>query len=200
MTIKIKPLSLLPKLSLQAWDKEFYNGRQMIFPKQLFKYGLLFLLLPIMLQLLGFIDVSIFSLFSFATFFIGLTVFYYSFGTKNFLAVFLGSGLFFTGILSFLIKTFLLEITFPFILAGSLYITGFSLFMVYLENMKRRTALYSAGFLVLIATAISLFVGNLHLNSFFLSIQEVLSKYWLLLLVAVITIFLFYIEQRQSKK
>jgi hypothetical protein len=191
---------LLPKLSLQAWDKEFYNGRQMIFPKQLFKYGLLFLLLPIMLQLLGFIDVSIFSLFSFATFFIGLTVFYYSFGTKNFLAVFLGSGLFFTGILSFLIKTFLLEITFPFILAGSLYITGFSLFMVYLENMKRRTALYSAGFLVLIATAISLFVGNLHLNSFFLSIQEVLSKYWLLLLVAVITIFLFYIEQRQSKK
>ena len=172
----------------------------MIFPNQLFKYGLLFLLLPIMLQLLGFIDVSIFSLFSFATFFIGLTVFYYSFGTKNFLAVFLGSGLFFTGIISFLIKTFLLKITFPFILAGSLYITGFSLFMVYLENTKSRTALFSAGFLILIATAISLFVGNLHFDSFFLSLRDVISEYWLLLLVAVITIFLFFIEQRQSKK
>lgn len=172
----------------------------MIFPKQLFKYGLLFLLLPIMLQLLGFIDVSIFSLFSSATFFIGLTIFYYSFGTKNFLAVFLGSGLFFTGIISFLIKTFLLEITFPFILAGSLYITGFSLFMVYLENSKMRTALFVAGFLLLIAIGISLFVGNLHFNSFVLSIRDVLSEYWLLLSVAVITIFLFFIEQRQSKK
>lgn len=191
---------MLPKLSLRVWDKEFYNGRKMIFPKQLFKYALLFLLLPIMLQLLGFIDVSIFSLFSFATFFIGLTIFYYSFGTKNFLAVFLGSGLFFTGIISFLIKTFLLEITFPFILAGSLFITGFSLFMVYLENTKMRTSLFVAGFLLLIAIGISLFVGNLHFNSFVLSIRDVLSEYWLLLSVAVITIFLFFIEQRQSKK
>lgn len=172
----------------------------MFIPNQLVKYGLLFFLLPIMLQLLGFIDVSIFSLFSFATFFIGLTVFYYSFGTKNFLAVFLGSGLFFMGIISFLVKTFLLEITFPFILAGSLYITGFSLFMVYLENTKRRTVLFYAGILALIATAISLFVGNLHFNSFCLSLGDVISEYWLLLLVAVITIFLFFIEQRQSKK
>ena len=172
----------------------------MIFPNQLFKYGLLFLLLPILLQLTGFIDVSIFSLFSFASFFIGLTIFYYSFGTKNFLAVFLGSGLFFTGIISFLIQSFLIKITFTFIITASIYITGFSFLMVYFENTKRRMALYSAAVLILAATGISLFAGNLQLRSFFLSIKEVLSGHWLLLLVAVITSLLFYIEQRQSKK
>ncbi|MDP3148268.1 MAG: hypothetical protein Q8N83_03965 [Ignavibacteria bacterium] len=172
----------------------------MIFPNQLIKYGLLFLLLPILLQLLGFIELSFFSLFSFSSFFVGLTIFYYSFGTKNFLAVFLGSGLFFTGVISFLIKTFLLEITFPFILTASIYITGFSLLMVFLENSMRKKALYSAGFLILTATVISLFAGNLRFESFLLSLKEVLNKYWLLLLVSVITVFLFFIEQHQSKK
>ncbi len=158
------------------------------------------MLLPILLQLLGFIELSIFSLFSFTSFFVGLTIFYYSFGTKNFPAVFIGSGLFFTGVISFLIKTFLLKITFPFILTASIYITGFSLFMVFLENTTRRRALYSAGFLILAATVIALFAGKLRFESFLLSLKNVITEYWLLLLVSVITVLLFFIEQHQSKK
>ncbi|MCK9210845.1 MAG: hypothetical protein M0P61_08435 [Ignavibacteriaceae bacterium] len=172
----------------------------MIFPNQLIKYGLLFLLLPIILQLFGFIEVSLFSMFSFASFFIGLTIFYYSFGTKNFLAVFFGSGIFFTGVFSFLIKSFLLDITFPLIVAGSIYITGFSLLMVFIENAKKRSVLYVSGFLIFTATMVSLFAGNLKLRSFFASLPEVLIRYWLLLLMAVITVLLLYFEQRQSRK
>ncbi|MFA6598848.1 MAG: hypothetical protein WCS69_14080 [Ignavibacteriaceae bacterium] len=169
-------------------------------PNQLTKYGLLFLLLPIFLQLFGFIDVSFFSMFSFASFFIGLTIFYYSFGTNNFLAVFFGSGIFFTGVFSFLIKSFLLDITFPLILAGAVYITGFSLLMVFIENPKQRIVGSTAGFLILAATMISFFAGNLHLQSLYSSLPQVLKEYWLLLLMAVITVLLLYFEQRQSKK
>ncbi len=172
----------------------------MIFPNQLIKYGLLFLLLPIILQLFGFIEVSTFSMFSFASFFIGLTTFYYAFGTKNFLAVFFGSVIFFTGVFSFLIKSFFLEVTIPLIVAGSVYITGFSLVMVFIENAKKRRVLYIAGFLIFAATMVSLFAGNLQFRSFFSSLPEVLKEYWLLLLMAVITVLLLYFEQRQSRK
>lgn len=172
----------------------------MIFPNQLIKYGLLFLLLPIILQLFGFIEVSIFSMFSFASFFIGLTLFYYSFGTKNFLMVFGGSGIFFTGVFTFLITSFFLDVTIPLVVAGALYITGFSLLMVFIENAKRRTVLYAAGFLIFTATMVSLFAGNLQLRSFFSSLPEVLKEYWLLLLMAVITVLLLCFEQRQSRK
>ncbi|MFA4922605.1 MAG: hypothetical protein WC557_00240 [Ignavibacteriaceae bacterium] len=172
----------------------------MIFPNQLIKYGLLFLLLPIILQLFGFIEVSLFSMFSFAFFFIGLTIFYYSFGTNNFPAVFFGSGIFFTGVFSFLIQSFFLDITIPLIVAGALYITGFSLLMVFIENAKRKTVLYTAGFLIFTATMVSLFSGNLQLRSFFSSLPEVLKEYWLLLLMAIITVLLFYFEQGQSRK
>jgi len=169
-------------------------------PNQLIKYGLLFLLLPMLLQLFGFIDVSFFSIFSFASFFIGLTIFYYSFGTNNFLGVFFGSGMFFTGVLSFLIMSFLLEITFPLILAGAVYITGFSLMMVFIDDSKRRVVLYTAGLLILVATMISLFAGKLQLSGMLSSIPQVLKEYWLLLVMAVITVLLFYFEQRHSRK
>jgi len=172
----------------------------MKFPNQFMKYGLLFLLLPIILQLFGLIDVSFFSMFSFASFFIGLTIFYYSFGTNNFVAVFFGSGIFFTGVFSFLITSFLLDITFPLIIAGAIYITGFSLLMVFIENPKRRVVIYTAGLLLLAATMVSLFAGNLQLRSLFSSLPQVIKKYWLLLLMAVITVLLLYVEQRQSKK
>lgn len=172
----------------------------MFFPKQLIKYGLLFFFLPILLQVFGFIQVSLDSIFSFAAFFIGLTVFYYSFGTNNFLSIFFGSGLFLAGLLSFLIKSFLLEITFALILAGSFYITGFSFLMVFVENTKRKSALYAAGVLIISASVVSLSAGNLRLTNFFSSIPEVFKTYWLLLAAAVVTVLLFYFEQKHSRK
>jgi len=172
----------------------------MKFQNQQMKYGLLFLLLPIILQLLGFIDVSVLSMLSFAAFFIGLTIFYYSFGTNNSFAIFFGSGIFFTGVFSFLIPSFLLEITFPLLLTAAIYITGFSFLMVFIENPKSRVILYTAGFFLLSATMISLLVGKLQFRSLFTSIPQVLKEYWLLLVMAVITVLLLYFEQQQSKK
>lgn len=72
--------------------------------------------------------------------------------------------------------------------------------MVFLENTKRKVTLYSAGFLISAATVINLFAGNLRFKGFLLSLKEVLNEYWLLLLVSVITVLLFFIEQHQSKK
>ena len=171
----------------------------MMFSNQLIKYAILFILLPILLQILGFIDVSFLSMFSFTFFFIGLTIYYHSYGANNALPVFLGAGIFLTGVFAFLIQSFLIDLTYTFIITGVFYITGFSLLLVFMGEVKRKKVLYAAGVFIFIATFLSLAAGNLQLNSFLLSLREVIKEYWLLLLMAVVTILLLYFEQRHSK-
>jgi len=172
----------------------------MMFSNPVLKYGFLFLIMPILLQFTGFIDISIGSVFSFSSFFIGLLLFYYSYGSHNFAAVFTGSLLFFTGMFLFVISTFLLRITFIMLFTGGIFVLGSSFFMVYLEQTKKRWALYSSAGMVLLGFLLSIAVGNLALKNFLTSVWEVVKAYWLLLLAAIGTLLVFVYEQKQGKK
>lgn len=77
---------------------------------------------------------------------------------------------------------------------------GSSFFMVYLEQTKKRWALYSSAGMVLLGFLLSIAVGNLALKNFLTSVWEVVKAYWLLLLAAIGTLLVFVYEQKQGKK
>jgi len=172
----------------------------MIHSNTFIKYSALLILLPLFLQVFGFIKISFLTIFSFAAFFSGLLIFYNSFGTKHVLPVFIGTGVFLVGVFTFLVESFLIDFTLPLGFAATFYIIGFSLLLVFVEDVKRKKVFYMAAILLTASTIISVFTGNLNLTRFFVSLVEVVQEYWLLLLSAVATILFLYYEQTHSKK
>jgi len=161
-------------------------------------YLLIFLALSIVLKLFGVIDVANVELLAYGLIFYGITLVYTSFGKKQSGILFIGSSLFLTGFLLFLINSFEFtngnEIIFP----AVLLIIGIDFLMLFLDNRERKSFLAVSLTSIISAIIVILLLGSITFQTFFTSIINIAEKYWPIVLIATGLIILLNIEHKRK--
>ncbi|HSP87927.1 MAG TPA: hypothetical protein VLN45_07320 [Ignavibacteriaceae bacterium] len=148
-------------------------------------YLLIFLALSIVLKLFGIIDVTIVELFGYTSIFYGITLVYSSFGKKQLGVLFIGSSLFLTGLLIFLTNNFEFSNNNEIIFPAVLLIIGIDFLMLFLDNMERLSFIAISLTTIFSAIVVILLLGDMTFRGFFLSVINLVEKYWPIVVIAV---------------
>lgn len=97
-----------------------------------------FIIVSVLLSLFGLIDIRTEDVFGYAIIILGLSLVYPAFKTDQKLMVFVGSGIFLTGMAMLVFGSFELNANEKFITPLLLIIMGISLFMVYISDTSRK--------------------------------------------------------------
>ena len=158
--------------------------------KLILVYLLVFLSAIILLRMLGIIHVSNSELLGYALIIYGLSLFYSSFieGKKTFL--FVGTVLFLSGLLLFLIENFEFTNSNRLILPATVFILSIGSFMVFLSDIKQKLMLYISVILLTAGIGVTALMSTQGLPGFFDNIISITAKYWIILVILVIVIVL----------
>ena len=115
-----------------------------MYNKLLVIYLLTFLALLIFLRAIGVINISNSELIGYGLMIYGLSLFYSSFIVRGKLFLFIGTGIFLSGVVFFLIGNFELWNIDQLLIPASLFIFSISFFMVYLFDWSHKSMMYFA--------------------------------------------------------
>lgn len=161
-------------------------------------YLLIFLVLSIILKLFGVIDVSNTELLGYAFIFYGIAMVYTSFGRNQPVVLFFGSSLFLTGFLLFLISNFDFDDGNEIIFPSILLILGIDFLMLFFNNTKKKNFLAISLTSVLSAVVVTILLGSITFNNFYISIINIVAKYWPIVLIAAGLLVLLTIEHKKK--
>lgn len=152
-------------------------------------YILLFVTLSLILKMAGVIEISFFELFNYTVIIYGLNLVYTSFA-KNKITLFLGSVLFLTGIVFFIVNNFYFSNAGEPILPSVLLITGLSCLMLYLSNRNDTIFLITGGLLVSAGIIIVMVIGHLSFDEYIATVIDVTINYWHILIILIVVVIL----------
>jgi hypothetical protein len=161
-------------------------------------YLLIFLALSIVLKLFGIIDVSNTELLAYGFIFYGITLVYTSFGKKQSGILFIGSSLFLTGFLLFLIHNFEFTSSNQIIFPSILLIIGINFLMLFFDSPERKRFLAVSITSIVSGIVVIVFLGSITLRTFAASIIYILEKYWPIVLIAAGLIVLLNLEHKKK--
>lgn len=164
----------------------------------IFIYLLIFLALSIVLKLFGVIDVTTVELLGYALIFYGITLVYTSFGKNHTGILFIGSSLFLTGLLLFLINNFEFTNSNEIIFPAVLLIIGINFLMLFLDNTERLSFIAVSLTAIFSAIIVTFLLGSITFRTFFISIINIVEKYWPIVIIAVGLIVLLNIEHKRK--
>lgn len=153
-------------------------------------YLVLFFLLLIVLDFVGILKLSWSEIFSYASMFWGISLFYQSALRELRNGIFIGSLLFQIGVLLFFDSKF--ELTEPnrIIIPAFLTIIGFSLLLIHLLSKKNNFGLIVSFLFVATGILLLVFRGNFYFPQFISSIPQILKEFWFFIIVfAVLIVF-----------
>jgi len=134
----------------------------------------------------------------YALIFYGINLVYTSFGQSRATILFMGSSLFLVGLLLFLLNNFSFadpgEIIFPSIL----FIVGINFLMLFLDNPDRRKYLAVSVTSIISGIIVTAILGSVTIKSFYKTALDISAKYWPVLLVAVVLLFIIHREGKKS--
>ena len=158
--------------------------------KLILVYLLVFLSAIILLRMIGIIHIANGELFGYALIIYGLSLFYTSFIERKKTLLFLGSVLFLSGLLLFLLENFEFANINQLLLPSAAFILSISSFMVYISDTVKKLPLYISVILLAAAIGITALMSDQGLPGFFNNIVSVASKYWTILVILTIVIIL----------
>jgi len=153
-------------------------------------YALSFLLLAYLVKLLGFVDFSTMEILSYTFVFYGISQVYISMGNERKLALFLGSAIFLLGTEFFLLDSFDIISTSSVIFPSALLILGISSFMLYIDNTDDKAILFISLIFILLGVIYSVSVGSMRFGNFFTALFQLVAKYWIIFILALVIIFM----------
>jgi len=166
--------------------------------KNFIPYLLLFLILPIVLKLFGFISLSYSVIFSFVFLLSGLGIVFLSFSSDRKLTLFLGTQLFFAGIFISLTEKFLFNNLSNIYIPAVILSVGFGFLFLFMNDFKNKKFLLIA--ILLILTTIIMTFNNDRITIITLvdSFVEIAEEFWLLILLAGLAFTIYLIDKRKS--
>jgi hypothetical protein len=148
--------------------------------------------------LFGVIDVTTVELLGYALIFYGITLVYTSFGKNHTGILFIGSSLFLTGLLLFLINNFEFTNSNEIIFPAVLLIIGINFLMLFLDNTERLSFIAVSLTAIFSAIIVTFLLGSITFRTFFISIINIVEKYWPIVIIAVGLIVLLNIEHKRK--
>ena len=158
-----------------------------MYNKLLLIYLLTFLAALILLRIIGTITVSDSELIGYGLMIYGLSLFYSSYIQKKNLLLFIGTGIFLSGVLFFLLGNFELWNIDQLLIPASLFIFSISLFMVYLADMSKKNLLYLALILLTAGIGAMALVSTTGIDGYFENTVLITKIFW------PVIIFLFFV-------
>lgn len=149
---------------------------------------ILFVWISVLLSVFDIISLDYEEIIAFTLLFLGISIFYKSFYKIHKTGTFLGSFIFLAGMVLLITSYFETSYNAPILIPSFLLSAGISLFMAFLSDNSDRKFLY----LGIIIAAMGLFVvfdlGNPGFGSYFISMKNILKKFWVLLVLLAILI------------
>ncbi len=145
--------------------------------------------ITMILKFFGILNITFTFIFSFLFIVIGLATVYFRFGKKDKPAIVIGTIIFLLGVLNNLNEHFFLMSISQLYLPASLYIIGIVVLMLFIEEPKKISYLFLSLFFISVPFFILSNRGGIRFDSIMDATLMVFSKYWLIFLLAVISIF-----------
>jgi hypothetical protein len=143
----------------------------------------LFLVALIILNITGLTAIDSKELVGYCLIFYGIATVYTSFGRENKILIFIGSVIFLSGIVISLPAHFDFIRPLNIFIPSSILIAGISLFIVYVDDTKNKTILFSSLILLIAGIIFILAARQIQVVIFGESILKIIEVYWLVLLV-----------------
>ncbi|UCH65036.1 MAG: hypothetical protein JSW63_10545 [Ignavibacterium sp.] len=168
-----------------------------MFNNLLIVYLITFLAALIFLRTLGFINVSDSELIGYGLMIYGLSIFYTSFIQRKKLMLFIGSGIFLSGVVFFLIGNFDLWNIEQLLIPASLFIFSIGLFMVYLSDTSQKIMFYLTLILFTAGIGAMVLVSTTGIDDYFENTLLITRIYWP---VMIILFFVVVLVNRNAKE
>lgn len=163
--------------------------------KNFFLFLIIFLI-PLFFKFIGIIRFDFISTVLLGLMLVGLALVYFYFGTKNKIAISIGSTFFFVGFLIFLLQRFPIldynKIIFPSIF----FIVGFNFLLQFLNNIKEKNLLWMAVIILSINLLLISIQGSLNIYEISNSIKEIITEYWIIFLIIIFAMAFLIFEDR----
>ncbi|MDP2301689.1 MAG: hypothetical protein Q8N03_04610 [Ignavibacteria bacterium] len=167
--------------------------------KGFFPYISLFLILPIVLKLFGFISLSYSVIFSFVLLLSGLGIVFLAFNSDRRLALFLGTQLFFAGIFISLTEKFLFNNVSNIYLPAFLLSVGFGFLFLFWNEVSAKTFLYAAVGLIFTTLILIFNQDSFGIINLYDSFIEITEEFWLFILLAGLAFTIYLLDKRKTK-
>lgn len=160
-------------------------------------YSVTLLILALLFNLLGIINISNYEILAYTFAFYGLSTVYISMGENKKLRLFVGSSVFLIGIDFLVISRFDIFNISGIIFPSILLILGISTFILFLDNTNDKAIFFISIIFILLGLIYSASIGSLGLISFINSLISLFSKYWI---VAIILLAVFILIRRTKEE
>ena len=159
-----------------------------------------FLAALIFLRTLGFITVSDSELIGYGLMIYGLSIFYSSYIKRRKLLLFIGSGIFLSGVLFFLIGNFELWNIDQLLIPASLLTFSIGFFMVYLSDTSTKNMLYLALILLTAGIGVIALVSKTGIDGYFENIILITKIYWPVIIILFFVVVLVNKDAKEKPK
>lgn len=159
-----------------------------MYNKLLVIYLLTFLAVLIFLRIIGIITVTDSELIGYGLIIYGLSLFYSSYINRKKLILFIGSGIFLSGVLFFLIGNFELWNLYQLLIPASLFIFSISFFMVYLSDTSHKNTMYFALILFTIGIGAMALISVNGVEGYFENALLITRIYWPVLIILFVVV------------
>ena len=139
----------------------------------------------------GVIDLDNLEIFSYSLMFYGISSVYISMGKNRKLQLFVGTSVFLTGIVLFLVSDFEIFNSSRLLFPSIILILGISCFMLFLDNTGDKAILFISLIFLLLGSVYSVSFGGLRPLSFLNSLYYVAMKYWFVIILTIVIILFF---------
>ena len=163
-------------------------------------YLITFLAVLIFLRTLGFITISDSELIGYGLMIYGLSIFYSSYIKRIKLLLFIGSVIFLSGVVLFLIGNFELWNIDNLLIPASLLIFSIGLFMVYLSDTSKKSMLYLALILLTAGIGAMALVSKTGIDGYFENILLITKIYWPVIIILFFVVVLVNKNAREKPK
>ncbi len=154
--------------------------------QQILIYSVTFLILALLCNIVGIINVDNYEILAYTFSFYGLSTVYASMGHNKKLQLFWGSSIFLVGIDFLIISRFDVFNTSGIIFPSILFILGISSFILFIDNPDDKAILLISVIFTLLGLIYSTSVGNLRIMSFINSLISFVTGYWIMLIIVVV--------------
>ncbi|MBE2280660.1 MAG: hypothetical protein IAE91_09725 [Ignavibacteriaceae bacterium] len=143
-------------------------------------------------------DITFTFIFAFGFILVGLATVYIVFGKHDTSALIIGTTVFLIGILIYLNEQFFLMDWQQLLLPAGLVIIGINLLMLFFDDPKNYKALFISLVFFFVPIVLLSNKGTLNLDGYIKSLWNVLEKYWLIILLAVVSL-IFVLSQHKKE-
>jgi len=149
-------------------------------------YTFSFLILAVFFKLIGLLNINNEEILAYTFVFYGISSVYLSLGKNKKFRLFLGTVVFLTGIIFFILNNFDIINPSRMIFPAIILTAGTGFLMLYIDDTNDKGILYASVAFIIPGLIYSIYFGTMRPGLFIYSIYQVILKYWFILLIAAI--------------